>query len=125
MNKTFTSMNHFNGDDETPKRQCPVCGKMFKPAPEHIYHIGKNKRNLCCSWNCMRNWEKNKTTVKTKRLGKHGTAVRIAETGETFKSIKECARHLGTHYAAVYKALMNGWKCNGYHIEAVLEGDSR
>lgn len=125
MKTTITSMNNFFNKDEKDALLCPVCGKMFKPAPEHAYYIGKNRRNYCCTYTCMRNYDNHKTTVKTKKLGRHGTAVRITETGETFESIKECARQLGTHYASVYKALMNGWLCNGYHIEAVLgEGET-
>lgn len=39
--------------------KCPVCGKKFKPAPEHALKIGaEGSRKLVCSYNCMRAWEK-------------------------------------------------------------------
>lgn len=121
MNKTFTSMDNFVGYDDFHKIPCPVCGKMFKPAPEHIYHIRKNKRDLCCSWTCQRNWEKNKTTAPVKKKNKYGRPIKIAETGETFRNIRECAERLGVHYATAYKAVVNGWLCNGYHLVQVEE----
>lgn len=125
MNTKFTSMDNFCGGDETPRRQCPVCGKMFKPAQEHAYYIGKNRKNFCCSYTCMRNNEKHKTTVAVTKSLKYGTAVRLVETGEAFVSIKKCAEHLKADYSLVYRALMNGYTCKGYHLEAVeKEGDS-
>lgn len=123
MNMSFNSMSHFVSDSESGKMQRPVCGEMFKPAPEHAYYIGKNRKNFCCSYNCMRNWQKNKTTVSVKKKIKYGTPVRLAETGETFKSIKKCAESIGASYSLAYRALMNGYSCKGYHIEAVEEGD--
>lgn len=124
MNKSFTSMNNFFGDGDKGKIQCPVCGEMFKPAPEHIYHIGKNKENYCCTYTCMRNWQKSKQAVPVTRKLKYGTSVRIAETGEVFPSINQCAERLEANYGIVYRALMNGYACKGYHIEAVEEGDA-
>lgn len=124
MNKTFTSMNHFFSEDEAGKRQCPVCGKMFNPAPEHAYYIGNNKRDLCCSYTCMRNNEKYKTVMNVSRKRKHGTCVRVAETDEIFESISDCARHLRVSYPLVYRALMSGCTCKGYHIEAMEVGDA-
>ena len=123
MNKSFNSMSHFVSDSESGKMQCPVCGKMFKPAPEHAYYIGKNRNNYCCSYTCMRNNEKYNTIMNVSRKRKQGISVRIAETGETFASINECAKHLDIHYALVYRALMASATCKGYHIEAVEEGD--
>lgn len=38
---------------------CAVCGKKFKPAPEHALKIGaEGSRNLVCSYSCMRKYEK-------------------------------------------------------------------
>ena len=116
-------MNNFFNEDEKDRIQCPVCGKMFKPAPQHIYHIKNNKKNYCCSWTCMRNWEKHKTVMNVSQKQRHGTCVRVAETDEIFESIRDCARHLGVSYPLVYRALMNGCTCKGYHIEAMEVGD--
>lgn len=33
---------------------CPVCGKIFCPAPYHVYRVVVNKRyHLVCSYSCM------------------------------------------------------------------------
>lgn len=53
---------------------CPICGKHFVPAPEHMWKIG----NWCdieeirvqkvCSYTCMRKWEKEQEAMgKMKR----------------------------------------------------------
>lgn len=45
---------------------CPVCGKSFVPAPQHVYkiHVGDNDRKVC-SWTCVRTYErKNKPRRK-------------------------------------------------------------
>ena len=31
--------------------KCPICGKMFVPAPEHAYH-NYNGKKLVCSYKC-------------------------------------------------------------------------
>lgn len=33
-------------------RTCPVCGKQFSPAPQHIYKDKKGR--LCCNYTCAR-----------------------------------------------------------------------
>lgn len=39
---------------------CAVCGKAFKPAPEHALKIGNSIHHpkLVCSYSCMRKYEK-------------------------------------------------------------------
>lgn len=38
---------------------CAVCGKKFKPAPEHALKIGgEESRRIVCSYSCMRKYEK-------------------------------------------------------------------
>lgn len=44
--------------------KCPVCGKIFVPSPEHVYHDGKKK---VCSWNCHVEAERRKEAKKQKR----------------------------------------------------------
>lgn len=40
---------------------CPVCGRRFIPAPEHLYKIYENGvYSRVCSWTCMRKHEKKK-----------------------------------------------------------------
>ena len=69
----------------------------------------------------MRKWEKHKTVVVSKKRDAKRIPVRIVETGETFRSIKECSDHLQTTYPNVYRALMSGYLCKGYHIEEIRE----
>lgn len=43
---------------------CPVCGKLFIPAPQHVYSAEIHKKNgytkevTLCSWSCVRAHEK-------------------------------------------------------------------
>lgn len=38
---------------------CPVCGKGFTPAPQHVYKVRiKSSDRHVCSWSCVRTWEK-------------------------------------------------------------------
>lgn len=32
---------------------CPVCGKIFIAAPEHVYRDQRNKKRKVCSWHCV------------------------------------------------------------------------
>lgn len=39
--------------------KCPICGKTFVPAPQHIYKFtDKGRIKSVCSWGCMRAHEK-------------------------------------------------------------------
>ena len=66
----FTTMNSFASANNKGAIKCPVCGKMYKPAPEHVYKIGKNKKRLVCSYNCMRKWEKEKEEKRAQQKQK-------------------------------------------------------
>lgn len=43
---------------------CPICGKKFVPAPEHMWKIGNwdgisgLRYTRVCTYTCMRKWEK-------------------------------------------------------------------
>lgn len=36
--------------------KCPICGKVFIPAPQHIYKGEKGR--LVCSWGCVCKYER-------------------------------------------------------------------
>ena len=41
--------------------ECPICKKMFLPAPQHAWDIsgyGTDWERLVCSYHCMRAWER-------------------------------------------------------------------
>lgn len=52
--------------------ECPICGKKFVPAAQHMWKIGGwgnisgERREVVCSYSCMRKWEKEQG-VKDKR----------------------------------------------------------
>lgn len=60
---------------EEPLTVCPICKKMFAPAPMHYWKIGKARMTNCefrtrntlvCSYTCMRTWEKENFDKKIK-----------------------------------------------------------
>lgn len=41
-------------NDQFLVRKCPICGKVFCPAPMHVYHLaGGANRARVCSYSCM------------------------------------------------------------------------
>lgn len=62
--------------------ECPVCGKMFTPAPEHALKIGEAfSSKKVCSYSCMRKWEKENYIMRREE-------VKIHEQERTRKSRK-------------------------------------
>ena len=125
------SMSNFAGvSDNKEQITCPVCGKKFKPAEEHIYHIGKRHNKLVCTYTCMRKWQRGEVKElsphrrEKKKNVKYG-AVRIIETGEIFETIRECAAYLNRQTGNVYQSIITGGGCNGCHIEEVKEGEKK
>ena len=50
--------------------KCPICGKMFVPAPLHAWkiNVGYYREIEVCTYSCMRVWEKGEgANVKPKR----------------------------------------------------------
>ena len=87
----FTTMNSFTSTDNKGAIKCPVCEKMFKPAPEHAYKIGKKSTRLVCSYSCARKWEKEKTEKLTQQKPKPPAPIDNT-TGETIRTLR---RELG------------------------------
>ena len=123
----FTGMNSFAPGPKKSEVICPVCGKAFVPAIEHAYYIKENRKELVCTYTCMRKWDKGEVKeFKTKKTkSRRYKAIRIVETGETFNSAKECAYHLNAGLSNVYKTLCEGGTCHGFHIEVVEEGEDK
>ena len=49
--------------------ECPVCGKMFTPAPEHALKIGEAfSSEKVCSYSCMRKWEKENAYIRREEV---------------------------------------------------------
>lgn len=41
---------------ELPEKKCSICGKMFVPAPQHIYKKGSTE--WCCTYTCYMELER-------------------------------------------------------------------
>lgn len=120
MNANYKNMTSFTPLLSRHEIKCPVCGKMFIPAPEHSYKIGEGiKGELVCTYSCMRKWEKN--PKKPKRVCNNGkrTAVRVVETGKEYDTITKCAKALHVSGATIYNCLYHGKTIDGLHIEKV------
>lgn len=122
MSNQFLSMNHFTTTGKWSEQECPICGKMFLPASEHAWRIGRGQKSgFVCSYTCMRKWEKDpKIKLKVCNNGKK-VKVRVVETGEVFNSITECAKKIGTSACAIHYCIYHGRTARGLHVEKVSE----
>jgi YHS domain-containing protein len=60
-------------DWKAGSKECPICGKTFYPAPEHLYKLViKGKTYHYCSYTCYRVDQK-KLERKTKSKRNHRT----------------------------------------------------
>ena len=50
--------------------ECPVCNKLFIPAPQHSYKVTDrfNRRHKVCSYSCVRKAEKDKKRWKVPKM---------------------------------------------------------
>lgn len=120
MNKNFRGTSHFTPFSERKPIMCPVCEKMFTPASEHSYKIGKGiKCQLVCSYTCERNWEKN--PKRPKKVCNNGSkiAVKVLETGKQYDSITKCAKALKVSNTTIYHCIYYGKTHKGLHIVKV------
>ena len=49
------------------ERTCPVCGKDFIPAAQHVYR-DKHRKYLVCSYSCMLESQRRKGKVRAKKV---------------------------------------------------------
>ena len=124
MNTNFQGMKRFTPFRSREPIKCPICEKMFAPAPEHSYRIDEGvKCKLVCSYSCMRAWEKKpKKPRGTANNGKK-IPVRVVETGEEYTSFTACAKALKVSNASVYHCVYHGKTVKGLHIEMVKADD--
>jgi DNA repair exonuclease SbcCD ATPase subunit len=102
-------------------KKCPVCGKEFLPAGQHSYKIGnaETTEKLVCTYTCQRKWEREQEEKQNRKKMRKGKLIKIVETGETFKSVVECANRLNVEPTELYQCINRGIAYNGYHIERV------
>ena len=89
------------------ERKCPVCGKIFVPAPEHVYI--EDKKGFC-KWSCLCDYRKKKEATKEKRRAaykhrrKHTQEQRIEAIRKCLEERKDervVAAELGINYLTV------------------------
>ena len=52
-------------NDQFLVRECPICGKVFCPAPMHVYKL-PNRNTRVCSYHCMLEAERRHEAGKKK-----------------------------------------------------------
>lgn len=74
-------------------------------------------------WGCIKgNIDPMKATIRAAEVNPR--PVRIVETGQVFRSVKDCAEYLGVKPTNISRVLVGerkGQKIHGYHIEYVRE----
>ena len=61
VKKRFIKYNLHGGTGEDAGMvKCPVCGKLFLPAAEHVYKKEGYRGGLVCTYSCMRKDQKAK-----------------------------------------------------------------
>ena len=56
-------------EKEWRSHRCPVCGKTFIPAGQHMYRINNQ---LVCTYKCRTKWEKEHPKKEPNRMRKWG-----------------------------------------------------
>ena len=92
------------------ERVCDKCGKVFCPAPYHVYKEG-NK--IYCTWTCYNHRNDSKVKKETKYKGvevydKSGSLIR------EYKSAIDAAEQLGFCINNIRKACVDGSEYNGF-----------
>jgi hypothetical protein len=109
-------------DEEYKKKKCPICGKLFY-VPKVLcwgWVIGTERHpKPVCSYKCQREWEKR--PAKKVNPSRKTIKIRIVETGEEFKSIADCVRHLNGSRSNIYNSINRGKAYKGLHFERVVE----
>ena len=70
--------------------KCSKCGKIFVPAPEHVYKdMYRNKKRIYCSWHCYNHRNDKQPRKKWKAASEDGTVIK------TFTSATDAAEQTG------------------------------
>ena len=100
--------------------KCPVCGKEFLPAPQHVYKLAGGKR-LVCSYSCeLRSMREREEKKKKQRSDKQMNAIEKLKAGE--KAFKGDMKAVFMK-SAVSAALQTFCKQNAEFADAVMVED--
>ena len=115
------------GSDHSPSRYVHrLVAETWMPNPNHykeVNHINGDKddnsvENLEWTTRSENLRHAHRTGLKKHTGGPKGTPIRIVETGETFESLRECARRIGVSQPAISNCLAGrSQTCRGYHFE--------
>jgi len=92
------------------ERKCPVCGKIFVPAPFHVF---VEDHKTFCKWSCLCEYRRKKATKAEKRRVTHKHRRRYTKElkaevmrmiTEKRKTMKDVAAEFGLNYHTV-----NSW----------------
>lgn len=78
---------------------CGKCGKIFVPAPQHIF---KDDAHMYCSWTCYNHRDKEK-----KVKGKHSRSVIM--------------RDLNGNKVKEFASAQNASECTGFHVNGIRD----
>lgn len=82
------------------ERFCRKCGKVFIPAPYHIY---KDKNGIYCNWTCY-NHRDTANVRKTKSVAQY---TQRGELLRVFNSAEQAAEYIGATVESIRKACRN------------------
>lgn len=85
--------------DDMEERFCKKCGKIFIPAPYHIY---RDQNGFYCTWTCYNHRETVKKTKSIATYTKNGELLRV------YNSASQAAEYLGVSVWDIYDACKNG-----------------
>lgn len=97
--------------DSLKERECPTCGKIFVPAPEHVFVEGDK---VFCKWTCLCDYRKKKKLNDKERRNscKHKRRYTREQRDEILRMLFDegkTIRYLSTKYDIAYTTILH-WK---------------
>ena len=87
---------------------CPKCGKVFIPAPYHVYHDDKG---FYCSWTCYNHRQDCKRAKIVKRVEQYTMDGKLKKT---YTSANDASEYTGFSIKCIQRACREHIPYNGY-----------